>query len=176
MKYIAMIAISLVLTIALVMFAGASFEDPIHTIIVEHEYVPIPTDYEPMALEDINEDDAVLLAKTLWGEYRNADDYKGCAAVCWCILNRVDDIRWGDSVKAVVTQPQQFHGYSESNPVDVELLAIARDVLARWQMERFCIGDVGRVLPREFVYFGGNGTTNRYRDAYDVKKANYWEE
>lgn len=42
------------------------------------------------------------------------------AAVAWCILNRVDSTEtfFPDTIVEVVTQDSQFHGYSESNPVD----------------------------------------------------------
>lgn len=123
----------------------------------------------------ITDSDAALIARTIWGEARGCSDLQK-QAVAWCILNRVDDARFPNSVAGVVKQRYQFAGYSSGNPIDEELYAIAVDVLARWQMEQYCIGDVGRVLPREFVYFGGNGTSNRFRDAYDTKKANYWEE
>lgn len=123
----------------------------------------------------ITDSDATLIARTIWGEARGCSDEQK-KAVAWCIVNRVDDARFPNSVEKVVTQKYQFAGYSKNNPIDEEFYAIAVDVLARWQMEQYCIGDVGRVLPKQFVYFGGNGTVNRYRDAYDTETANYWEE
>lgn len=84
------------------------------------------------------------------------------AAVAWCILNRVDDERWPNTIKEVITQPSQFTGYLRSNPVDEELLWIANDVLERWEREKAGEEDVGRVLPREYCFFvnGYNGHNN----------------
>ena len=139
-------------------------------LIITHEYVytPLPVDYEPLPdCVNVDETDAVLLAKTLWGEYRDSTNYPQCAAVCWCILNRVDAEGFGDTVKEVVSAPYQFQGYSARNPVDAELYKIAVDVLARWQMERYCIGDVGRVLPKDYLWFEANGQmVNVFRNAY----------
>lgn len=110
------------------------------------------------------ETDAECLAKMMWGECRGVSSTAEKAAVAWCALNRVDSPLYSDTIKGVVKQPYQFHGYSESNAVDPELLAIAEDVIARWQAEKSCIGSVGRVLPKEYIFFHGNTaqTHNRF--------------
>ena len=91
------------------------------------------------------------------------------AAVVWCALNRVDDESglWPDDIVAVVTQPSQFHGYDPDHPVVPEFLALAEDVLARWEIEDTCVGDVGRVLPQEYTYFSGDGRHNYFRTEWD---------
>lgn len=103
--------------------------------------------------------DEILIAKTLWGEAR------GCSrieqeAVVWCILNRVDDPRWGDTVESVVTQKNQFQGYSRKNPVKDNLVAVARDVLERHKLEKETGVVSGRVLPAEYCFFVGDGKHN----------------
>lgn len=108
------------------------------------------------------ETDAECLAKMMWGECRGVSSTAEKAAVAWCALNRVDSSVYPDTIKGVVKQPYQFHGYSESNPVDPELLSIAEDVIARWQAEKSCIGSVGRVLPKEYTYFYGDGLKNHF--------------
>ena len=50
--------------------------------------------------------------------------------------------------------------------VEPELLTLAYDVLARWSIEPECVGSVGRVLPKEYLYFGGNGEVNQFRTRY----------
>ena len=112
--------------------------------------------------------EAEYIAKTLYGEAR------GCRrteqeAVVWCILNRAD--AWDMDVVDVITSPGQFAGYSENNPVWPELYDVAQYVLAQWRVERN--GEsADRVLPRENLWFSGNGMYNVFRDAY--KGGNVW--
>lgn len=112
---------------------------------------------------------AECLAKTLWGEARGCSPTQQ-AAVAWCVLNRLDSddpyFKDCDSVYDIVSQPSQFHGYNAGNPVTDELLMISQDVLYRWGMETRCIGSVGRVLPKEFIYFSGDGNINHFRTEY----------
>lgn len=110
--------------------------------------------------------DAVLIAQTIYAESRGVDGTDHKAAVAWCILNRVDDPRWGDSIREVVTQRHQF-AWDADAPVTDELLALAQDVLLRWELEKLGVGDVGRVLPREYVYFAGDGRVNHFRTEYE---------
>ena len=122
--------------------------------------------------------DAVAMAKAFWGEARGVKDngiVSGkcqIAAVGWCILNRYD-AGYEDSIFEVITAKDQFHGYSASYPVDEELLSLAYDVLDRWNAEQHGETDVGRVLPAEYLWFGGDGVENRFRDAW--KGGNKWD-
>ena len=111
------------------------------------------------------QEDAELIAQTLWGEARSCD-LTHQAAVAWCILNRVDSTAFPNTIREVVIQKYQFAGYHAGNPVEPELLALAYDVLARWSIEPECVGSVSRVLPKEYLYFGGNGTVNQFRTKY----------
>lgn len=108
-------------------------------------------------------EEAEMLAKAVWGEARGCDPMQQ-AAVVWCVLNRVDSDNpyWPDSIAEVVSQPQQFHGYIKSNPVDENILAIVNDVLTRWRIEDCCVGEVGRVLPQEYLYFTGDNVVNTF--------------
>jgi len=80
--------------------------------------------FAPLNLIGTNPDpaDAEIMARCMWGECRGAQSTQEKAAVAWCILNRVDDERWPDTIKEVITQPTQFTGYLRSNPIDKELL------------------------------------------------------
>jgi hypothetical protein len=130
-----------------------------------------PTPSRPQSAIDINEEkvlwytesDAIMIAKTLWGECRGVKSKMEQAAVAWCVLNRVDDPRFGDTIKDVVTAPYQFVGYKESNPVSTSLLELAKDVLERWLMEKNGVPDIGRVLPKEYVYFFGDMGVNYFQ-------------
>lgn len=106
-------------------------------------------------------EDARMLAKVIYTEARGLKSPMEQAAVAWCVLNRVDSSIYPNSVKGVVTQQHQF-AWKPGAPVDQDLLEISTDVLIRWQMEKLGYGDVGRVLPPEYMYFTGNGQRNRF--------------
>ena len=110
------------------------------------------------------EADVIALAQMLWGEARGCtvDNQMKCV---WCVLNRVDDARFPDTIIGVVSQPGQFHGYSPDFPVWDELKDVALDVLTRWSMEKQG-ADVARELDKNAVFFTGDGTTNWFREVY----------
>ena len=118
-------------------------------------------------------DEAEALAKLVWGEARGCNQTQQ-AAVVWCVLNRVDSALFPDTITEVITQPGQFAGYRAANPVDPQILALVYDVLSRWSIEDSCIGGVGRVLPKEYLFFGGDGIDNQFRVAYPDKKVWDW--
>ena len=110
------------------------------------------------------EDDVVAMAKMLWGEAR------GCALdnqqkAVWCVLNRVDDSRFPDTIQGVLSQPSQFHGYSPDFPVWDELKDVALDVLTRWSLEKQGVTVERELLP-EYVFFTGDGIQNNFRAVY----------
>lgn len=121
----------------------------------------------------INKSDVEMLAKLIWGEARGVRSKEQKAAVVWCVLNRVDSPLYPDSIEAVVTQKYQFSGYNESYPLTDECMEIAEDVLVRWYQEKTGAVDVGRVLPKEYLYFVGDGVLNYFskewksQDHYD---------
>ena len=110
------------------------------------------------------EADVIALAQMLYGEARGCtvDNQMKCV---WCVLNRVDDARFPDTIIGVVSQSSQFHGYSPNFPVWDELKEVARDVLTRWSMEKQG-ADVARELDKNAVFFTGDGTTNWFREVY----------
>ena len=119
------------------------------------------------AWTDVDEVYARMIAQVLWGECRGCSVTEQ-AAVAWCILNRVDSPEryFPDDVAAVIVQPSQFLGYAEDNPVTDELYRIARDVLSRWYAERAGAADVGRVLPRGYCFFRGDGKHNYFTEIW----------
>lgn len=130
------------------------------------------------------EEDAVVLAKMLYGEARGIGQYEingrivssKCqqAAVIWAALNRYD-AGFEDTIIGVVTAPMQFVGYCESNPVDDELMDLVTDVLDRWNQERHGETDVGRVLPADYFWFRGDGKYNHFRNDYYGSARWAWE-
>lgn len=111
-----------------------------------------------------SEDDVIAVAKMLWGEARGCTLDNQQKAV-WCVLNRVDDPRFPDTILGVLSQPSQFHGYSPDFPVWDELKEVARDVLTRWSLEKQG-ADVARELDKNAVFFTGDGIQNWFRSVY----------
>ena len=109
------------------------------------------------------EEPARYLARMAYGEANTLGAAEQAAAM-WCVLNRVD-AGWGTIVECV-TAPEQFRGYAPGNPVTPEQYALALDVLARWQAERAGCPSVGRVLPKEYLYFSENNGRNEFRACY----------
>lgn len=127
----------------------------------------------PKSVEISNEDilqDAtsaeIILAKTVWGEARGCSVTEQ-AAVVWCILNRVDSGYGCGSIIATVLEPNQFVGYHHKNPLDKDILRLVKDVLVRWELEDTNSGEVGRVLPEDYLWFSGDGKRNYFRNAYE---------
>lgn len=110
------------------------------------------------------EADVIALAQMLYGEARGCTVNNQMKCV-WCVLNRVDDARFPDTIIGVVSAPGQFHGYSPDFPVWDNLRAVALDVLTRWSMEKQG-ADVARELDKNAVFFTGDGTTNWFRSVY----------
>ena len=110
------------------------------------------------------EADVTALAQMLYGEARGCtvDNQMKCV---WCVLNRVDDTRFPDTIQGVLSQPSQFHGYSPDFPVWDELKEVARDVLTRWSLEEQGVTVERELLP-EYVFFTGDGIQNHFRTVY----------
>ncbi len=126
----------------------------------EQEYIPDAAEVE-------------ALAKMLYGEARGIASDMEKAACVWCVLNRVDDPRFPDTVLEVLEAPYQFAGYSADYPVLPELATLAADVLIRYQAERDGETNVGRVLPAEYLYFTGDGRNNHFTIGW--KDAETWD-
>ena len=123
----------------------------------------------------VDETEATYIAKTIWGEARGCSKMEQ-AAVAWCILNRVDsDLPYiPNSIREVVTQKGQFHGYSKDFPVDDDIYNLAVDVIERWQREKLGEENVGRVLPKEYLYFYGDGERNHFTIEWKDKATWDW--
>ena len=120
--------------------------------------------HEPVYKMYFTDADVVAVAKMLYGESRGCSIDNQQKAV-WCVLNRVDDERYPDSIIEVLSQSGQFHGYSPNHPVWDDLAAVAEDVLTRWSLEKQGVA-VNRELPKSFLYFTGTGRENIFREGY----------
>ena len=134
------------------------------TVEPEQPEAPEPSELPIYYEMYFTEDDVAEVAKMLWGEARGCtrDNQIKCA---WVVCNRVDDERFPDTIQGGLSQPHQFHGYSESFPVTDELYSVAFDVLTRWSYEKQGI-PVRRELAKSYLWFTGNGRENIFREVY----------
>ena len=120
--------------------------------------------HEPVYKMYFTDADVVAIAKMLYGESRGCSVSNQQKAV-WCVLNRVDDERYPDSIIEVLSQSGQFHGYNPNHPIWDELTAVAEDVLTRWSLEKQGVA-VNRELPKSYLYFTGTGRENIFREGF----------
>lgn len=111
--------------------------------------------------------DAMMMARVMFLEARGIQSKTEIACVGWTILNRVD-AGYG-SISAVITAPNQFaYSASASTTSDYgyDLIALATDVLDRWSREKAGQSNVGRVLPKGYLWYAGDGKHNYFRNQY----------
>ena len=159
------ILLALIVTILLALDKGGSKADA--------DGVPPEVDTNGLCVVEVAEpeyemyythDDVVAVAKMLYGESRECSIDNQQKAV-WCVLNRVDADGFPDTIIGVLSQPNQFHGYSTAFPVWDELTAVAEDVLTRWSLEKQGVA-VNRELPKSYLYFTGTGRENIFRERF----------
>lgn len=107
-----------------------------------------------------------IMAQLIWGEARGVPSTTEQAAVAWCVLNRVDDPAFPDTIEGVILQDHQFEGYSSENPAEEEFIFLASDVIHRWREERDGHPNAGRVLPKSYLYFEGDGLRNWFSEEW----------
>lgn len=108
---------------------------------------PTPNSQPETPLKQPIPEDVEILANVIWGEARGCSKLQK-SGVAWVVCNRVDSHEYPNTVREVITQWMQFHGYSPDNTPTAEEYEIARDVLVRWLN-----GLEGRTLPERFLYF-----------------------
>ena len=111
------------------------------------------------------EEDVQYVAKMLFGEapYCTEFDQRCCV---WTVLNRVDSNYGFANIIDVVTAYYQYLGYDYYHPVREDLADLARDVMTEWSKEK-CGIEIERELPRDYLWFSGNGIYNTYRNTCD---------
>ena len=120
--------------------------------------------------------EAVMLARLVRGEAGGVWSMTEQACVMWTVLNRVD-AGYGDTIAEVITAPGQYY-YIESFGINDEygrdLVWLAEDVISRWEREKAGEINVGRVLPAEYLFFGGDGYHNYFRTTYEFGNG-FWD-
>ena len=124
---------------------------PVHA--AECRLVGKPEPWEP------DPEDVAYISRTIWGECRGCCDEEQ-RAQAWCILNRVDDPRFPDTIKDVVTAANQFQGYSASNPVE-PFANLAREILILWHEGK-------REIPEDMCWCEGKNGHQIFRNSWVV--------
>lgn len=120
----------------------------------------------------VTREEIETLAKIVYQEARGIKEDSHKAAVVWCILNRVDDGYWGDSIVEVATYPNAF-AWVPDTPVKEELVDLVVDVITRWNYEKEGLSNVGRTLPKDYLYFTGDGSYNHFTREWG--STDYWD-
>lgn len=117
------------------------------------------------------EEEIKMLAQVAKAEAGGIAEISHQAAPIWCVLNRVDR-GFHDSIKQVIKVPGAF-AWRSGTKVNDHFISLARDVLARWLLEKEGFENVGRVLPAEYCFFNGYNGYNHYR--IDYKSEGRWD-
>lgn len=120
--------------------------------------------------------DATIIAKIMYGEARGIKSKTEIACIGWCILNRVD-AGMGKNIQSVALSANQFY-YKAGAPTvsdhGYDLVALATDVLDRWSREKAGQSNVGRVLPKQYKWYAGDGAHNWFYPSWPCKRAQRW--
>ena len=110
-------------------------------------------------LVDDHQEEIYYLANVMWGEAHICQTTQEKAAVAWCCLNRVD-AGYGDLISVITSG--QFDGYIPGLEVPYEYLDLARGVLYSYYTEQLGGSTRGRCLPKEYLFFMGDGVKNYF--------------
>ena len=120
-----------------------------------------------------SESEIELLARVIWGEAPYIKRKAEQAAVVWCVLNRVDYYETF-TIEQIVKAPYQFYyEYGAGKSVPIRYIALAADVVSRWEREHAGQVDVGRTLPAEYQFFVGDGEHNNFTTEW--RGTDYWD-
>ena len=109
------------------------------------------------------DNEIIMATKVMVAEAGGVYPLSHRAAVVWCILNRVDAT--GSSISSIITAPHQF-AWIPSKFYSQEQYELVKDIFTRWLLEKEGFENVGRVLPKEYKWFHGDGYQNHFRNAY----------
>ena len=115
----------------------------------------------------IIQSEAEALAKVLYGVRSNSSD--DLRTYAWCVLNRVDNSAYPDTLEAVIAQPKQWMAYDPEAPVIESLYQIAYEVLEIWHSGGH------RPVTSEYVYMNWSPTEIVLRDKWtEGSGTHYW--
>jgi len=128
---------------------------------------PFQRTRRPAQSRQFTQQEIEMLAQMIWGEARGTsrDEQK---LTVWVALQRMDNpMRWGSTIKDVISQYMQFHGYQDTFPILQEHMDVALEVLESWvagEAPKF-LYPFATSLP--YYYFWGDGTHNWFREHWN---------
>ena len=125
-------------------------------------------EYETITPEELIKSEAEYIAKVLYGTAQNNTE-RDQRTVVWCILNRVDNTAYPNTVKEVCEQPAQWMGYSDKNPVLAALYNTALKELETWHNDY-------RPVSSDYIYMSWSSKEITLRDTYEKSAGTrYWQ-
>lgn len=120
-----------------------------------------------------SQEEAIIVAKIMYNESRGIKSKTELACIVWTIVNRVD-AGMGQNVEAVARAKNQFAytaGAKTISDYGYDLVALAKDVMDRWSKEKAGFSNVGRVLPKGYLWYYGDGKHNWFFKDFSKLKA-----
>ena len=145
------------------------YEQMIEDLVIQHqdEIGKIRAEYEHLTPEEIIQKEAEYIAKVLYGYQYNSE--RDLRTAVWCILNRVDNPAYPDTVQAVCQQENQWIGYSDDNPVLTDLYNLAIEELTTWHNNY-------RPVSKDYVYMSWSSKEIKLRDTFEKSdNTRYWQ-
>lgn len=128
----------------------------------------------------LNGEEIEVLTNLLYGEARGLDKTHQ-SAVIWVVFNRLDNGKYGKSIIDIATAKNQFTGYKKGREYKdlkayEQCKELVIDVYCRWYAEQLGCENVGRTLPKDYLWFYGNGKVNKFRNDFKDKTTCWnWE-
>ena len=116
----------------------------------------------PFPENSFSEETNIKLAILIEGEAKGQESLTEFAAPGWVVVNRTYFSQCPDDIEGVIAQEGQFDGYTEGGTYSERSLWMAHDILARYERELAGEEDVGRTLPKEYIFFYGDGEHNYF--------------
>ena len=146
------------------------YENKIAEIDIAHskELDSLKNEYETVNPEELIKFEAEYIAKVLYGAAKDNNERDQRTAV-WCILNRVDNPAYPNTVKGVCDQASQWMGYSDNNPVLTSLYNTAMRELEVWHSGY-------RPVSADYIYMSWSSKEIVLRDTYEKEpNTKYWQ-
>ena len=112
-------------------------------------------------------EDAKQIAKVLYGVRSNST--ADLRTLVWCVLNRVDNQSYPNTIREVVAQDKQWMGYRADNPILDDLFNIAYGEIEIWY------GGIRPCSP-DFVFMNWTPSEITLRDTFEFSsKTHSWK-
>ncbi len=116
----------------------------------------------PFPENSFSEETNIKLAVLIEGEAKGQESLTEFSAPGWVVVNRTYFDECPDDIEGVIAQKGQFDGYTEGGTYSERSLWMAHDILARYDRELAGEEEVGRTLPKDYIFFYGDGEHNYF--------------